>query len=53
MAAGAEKKCVHIFTNRKLPSVHSESLPRSRTKASTYRRKNIEIKAYFVEKELL
>ena len=26
-----------LFTNHKLPSIHSESVPRSRSKASTYR----------------
>ena len=25
-----------FFTNRKLPSIHSESVPRSKSKASTY-----------------
>ena len=37
MAAGARLINMGIFfTNRKLPSIHSESVPRSRSKASTY-----------------
>ena len=38
MAAGALRifKSV-LFTNRKLPSIHSESVPRCRSKADTYR----------------
>ena len=37
MAAGARRINMGIlFTNRKLPLIHSESEPRSRSKASTY-----------------
>ena len=37
MAAGACRINMSIlFTNKKLPSLHSESIPRSRSKASTY-----------------
>ena len=31
--------CILVFTNRKLPLVHSETVPRSRSKASTYAEK--------------
>ena len=37
MAAGARRINICIFfTNHKLPSLHSESVPRSRSKVSTY-----------------
>ena len=37
MAAEAPlNKYVYTFTNRKLTSIHSESVPRSMSKASTY-----------------
>ena len=37
MAVGARRINMGIlFTNRKLPSIHSESVPRSRSKVSTY-----------------
>ena len=37
MAAGARRINMGIlFTNRKLPTIQSESVPRSRSKASTY-----------------
>ena len=37
MAAGPRRINMDIhFTNRKLPSFHSELVPRSRSKASTY-----------------
>ena len=37
IAAGARRINIDIlFTNRKLPTIHSESAPRSSSKASTY-----------------
>ena len=39
-----------LFTNRKLPSIHSESVPRSRQNASTYRYRYNERKKLLIDK---